>query len=277
MSNLVFSARLHSVAIIHYNEFLPQSYTSGHVKVEIMSSREVILGRIRAALNAVPGPENLPPMPELWPDNHDSPEHHSPETLLETFESSLKVTAGELIRCSTVEEAVAKSRHLLEQINAQKVGMVARPWIQEITEKWSDIEKVLPSENPNEASPQEMAKLDAGVILAEYLLADTGSCVIASPTVFDRLMCYIPPVCFVFAKMETLRPHLQAAWPEISARMVGPNDFSANNLAANDPVGTMNRSGEFLIITGPSRTADIEKVLILGVHGPKRLIVFAVG
>ena len=34
--------------------------------------------------------------------------------------------------------------------------------------------------------------------------------------------------------------------------------------------------GEFVIVTGPSRTADIEKILILGVHGPKRLVVILV-
>ena len=35
--------------------------------------------------------------------------------------------------------------------------------------------------------------------------------------------------------------------------------------------------GEIVLITGPSRTADIEKILILGVHGPKRLVVLLVG
>ena len=35
--------------------------------------------------------------------------------------------------------------------------------------------------------------------------------------------------------------------------------------------------GELVILTGPSRTADIEKILILGVHGPKRLVVLLVG
>ena len=34
--------------------------------------------------------------------------------------------------------------------------------------------------------------------------------------------------------------------------------------------------GEVAIVTGPSRTADIEKKLVLGVHGPQKLIVFII-
>ena len=54
--------------------------------------------------------------------------------------------------------------------------------------------------------------------------------------------------------------HLPAAWATIAA-------------ACADPAAR----GEFVIVTGPSRTADIEKILILGVHGPKRLVVLLVG
>jgi len=53
--------------------------------------------------------------------------------------------------------------------------------------------------------------------------------------------------------------HLPAAWAEIARRAADPS-----------------LRGEFVIITGPSRTADIEKILILGVHGPKRLVVLLV-
>ncbi|MDR1960562.1 MAG: lactate utilization protein [Planctomycetaceae bacterium] len=202
-------------------------------------------------------------MTDLWPAHSGTA-----DSLLNTFETSLTAAAGEMIRCVTTEDAVNKSRQLMQQLCGKRVGIVQRTWIQEVSEKWTDIEKIVPPapEHPEEVSLREMAEIDIGVVHAEYLLADTGSCVIASPTAFDRLLCYLSPVCFVFAKKETLRPHLPAAWPEISARMVHPND----------PVGAMNQSGEFLIVTGPSRTADIEKILILGVHGPKRLIVFVV-
>jgi L-lactate dehydrogenase complex protein LldG len=53
--------------------------------------------------------------------------------------------------------------------------------------------------------------------------------------------------------------HLPAAWETIAPRIADPG-----------------LRGEFVIITGPSRTADIEKILILGVHGPKRVVVLLV-
>ena len=108
--------------------------------------------------------------------------------------------------------------------------------------------------------PTEMAELSVSLIEAEVLLADTGSCLIACPTGEDRLLCYLPPACVAIAKTERLREHLPAAWGEIA-----PRCFEKN------------LSGEFVIVTGPSRTADIEKLLILGVHGPKRLVVLLVG
>jgi L-lactate dehydrogenase complex protein LldG len=91
-------------------------------------------------------------------------------------------------------------------------------------------------------------------------LADTGTAVIACGTAEERLLCYLPPVCIVVATADRLAEHLPAAWPEIARRAADPG-----------------RRGEFVFVTGPSRTADIEKILILGVHGPKRLMVLLIG
>jgi L-lactate dehydrogenase complex protein LldG len=74
------------------------------------------------------------------------------------------------------------------------------------------------------------------------------------------LLCYLPPACVVIAKVPQLAEHLPAAWTAVAPRVADPA-----------------QRGEFVIVTGPSRTADIEKILILGVHGPKRLVVILVG
>ena len=59
---------------------------------------------------------------------------------------------------------------------------------------------------------------------------------------------------------DRLREHMPAAWADVARRTADPE-----------------LRGEFVFITGPSRTADIEKILILGAHGPKRLIILLVG
>ena len=109
-------------------------------------------------------------------------------------------------------------------------------------------------------TPRSMADLPAGLIEADYLLADTGSAMIACGRPEERLLCYLPPACIIVARTEQLIEHLPAAWEKIAPRVADPQ-----------------ARGEFLFITGPSRTADIEKILILGVHGPKRLVVLLVG
>jgi len=71
---------------------------------------------------------------------------------------------------------------------------------------------------------------------------------------------YLPRVCIAIADVSKFRPHMD---DEALARMYA---------AARDQ-----SRGEGVIITGPSRSADIEKVLVLGAHGPAELIVFIAG
>ena len=105
-----------------------------------------------------------------------------------------------------------------------------------------------------------MASLSSALIEADYLLADTGTAMIACGRPEERLLCYLPPACIVVAPVDRFVEHLPAAWAQIAPRVADPK-----------------LRGEFVFITGSSRTADIEKILILGVHGPKRLIVLLVG
>lgn len=69
-------------------------------------------------------------------------------------------------------------------------------------------------------------------------------------------MFVYPPLHIVIAKKEQLVDYLEKAYSGISERY-------AENLPS-----------QIAIITGPSRTADIEKTLVLGAHGPRELRVF---
>jgi L-lactate dehydrogenase complex protein LldG len=95
-----------------------------------------------------------------------------------------------------------------------------------------------------------------GLTGADALLADTGSVVVRSGCGRPRMASLIPEVHLVLARGRDLFPSL-AAW-------IAASEW--------DEAGVAN----WTIITGPSRTADIEQVLTRGVHGPREVHVAVV-
>ncbi|MEN6457493.1 MAG: lactate utilization protein [Thermoguttaceae bacterium] len=199
------------------------------------------------------GPKtSLPPVAEVWPAQNPTP-----TAMAERFAQELTTVHGEVIRCGSMQEAAQKLAELVRQAGWTSLGAMERTAVHEATAS-------LPANTLRWAAPEwqprEVATFSASVITAEALLADTGSCIVACPTASDRLLCYLPPACVVIARLDQLAETLPAAWPGVMAR-----------------VADRTRRGELVILTGPSRTSDIEKILTLGVHGPKRLVVVLVG
>ncbi|MGD0896703.1 MAG: lactate utilization protein [Thermoguttaceae bacterium] len=216
-----------------------------------MTSRDAILQRIRSGLGAGQSPA-APPVPDVWPHVTSDPAE-----LAKRFADELSAVHGETIRAATMDEARRRLAELLDAEGWTPLGAVDRPLAREMTAELAP-ERVAWAQA--DWQPARLADLPAGLVSAEWLLADTGTCVIACATVQERLMCYLPPACIVVARVNQLAEHLPAAWGDLSRRCA-----------------QQELTGEFLMVTGPSRTADIEKILILGVHGPKRLIVLLVG
>jgi L-lactate dehydrogenase complex protein LldG len=218
-----------------------------------MSSRDAILGRIRTALVEHPEPDRpLPLVAEVWPRLNPPVEQ-----MVERFTKELELLRGEVIRCASLDAARKKLAEMAAAEKWTRLGAMDRPACRELA---AGLPPELPVWGADDWTPPSMAEFSAGLIAPECLLADTGSCLIVSGTAQDRLLCYLPPICVVIARTEQLVEHLPAAWPALAQRAAEPAT-----------------RGEFVIITGPSRTSDIEKILILGVHGPKRLIVLLVG
>jgi L-lactate dehydrogenase complex protein LldG len=229
------------------------------------TSRDAILHRIHTELSKGP-PVQAPAVPEVWPRNCTSVLPVSPTDTTETppavvladqFTSELKAVHGEVIRSATMIDAQKQLAELVKAAGWTSIGVMYRPICCEAVKDLDP--KTIQWPKPN-WPPMEMADLEASVVAADVLLADTGSSLIACPTAEDRLLCYLPPACVIIARVDQLSEHLPAAWDTVARRCADRE-----------------LSGEFVIVTGPSRTSDIEKTLILGVHGPKRLIVLLVG
>ena len=229
-----------------------------------MNSRETILQSVRESFADLKPRPTIPPEPEVW-----AVQGKSPDELCETFRSSLESVLGEFVECFDFNDAVHKISTLLGGVGAKKIGVLDRPLSRKIAESLQiSLEKNFAPDSPDEVCSDVLASWDAVIISPEFLLADTGSGLFSAPTAFDRLMCYIAPLCLIVASRHMLREHLPHAWSEMKGRF-GSEATIQQQLESQT-------TGEFLMMTGPSRTADIEKVLILGVHGPRRVVVFLV-
>ncbi len=241
-----------------------------------MTTREAILDTIRTALKAKPQDSSLdrseldpklPDPPQVWPVTGKSTEEN-----LKEFETNLTAVSGRLVRCAdreAAEKAIAERINELNTDNAEFPFAVMTKDLPRTIAKnvqailGDSLKLVFAPANPDQADPKSFSSMKASLVGAEALLADTGTAVIRAASAFDRLCCYLSPVCWIAAKESTLRENMPHLWPDLMNRV---------KLDQNDAAKT----GEFLFMTGPSRTADIEKILILGVHGPREVIVFSI-
>jgi L-lactate dehydrogenase complex protein LldG len=95
--------------------------------------------------------------------------------------------------------------------------------------------------------------MPAGLSRARSGIAETGSLVLWTGPQEPRLLSLLPPVHFVLMDASRLHADLHAA-------------MAAEGWAAGMPTNA-------LLISGPSKTADIQQVLAYGAHGPRELIV----
>jgi L-lactate dehydrogenase complex protein LldG len=102
----------------------------------------------------------------------------------------------------------------------------------------------------------EMEQCDAGITECDALVAQTGSVLVTSRSTGGRALTVLPPHHVVIARREQVVADLPEAFALVKA-----------TYGANYP-------SMISFITGPSRTGDIERILVLGAHGPKKLTIF---
>jgi len=102
----------------------------------------------------------------------------------------------------------------------------------------------------------DLEQCDAGISECDALIAQTGTVLVTSKTAGGRALSCLPPHHVVLARREQLVADLPAAFALIKTKhgAAYPSMIS--------------------FITGPSRTGDIERILVLGAHGPKKLTIF---
>ena len=104
----------------------------------------------------------------------------------------------------------------------------------------------------------ELESCDAGITGCDALIAQTGSVLVSSRSAGGRALSVLPPHHVVLARCGQLLPDLPSAMELLETRYApGYPSFIS-------------------LITGPSRTGDIERILVLGAHGPKKLTILCI-
>lgn len=111
---------------------------------------------------------------------------------------------------------------------------------------------------PVSCNQVDFSGMQAGITGCEFLVARTGSVIMSSALPSGRQMHGYSPIHIVWAYTDQLVDYPGDAYEAMQARY-------GNSLPSS-----------ITTVTGPSRTADIEKTLVLGAHGPKELHVILI-
>ncbi len=209
-------------------------------------SRDHVLHKVRTALGRNAGqPPSEVPAPRLCIPEVDA------ETRVRQFLGAVEALAGKTLHAASPEEARAYTAALIE-------GKTAVASNAPLLREWGIAS--LPGVRTDVYDREELRSLCAtaniGITSADYALADTGTLVMLSSREEARLISLLPPAHVAIVAKERLLTGLDELFTVLS--------------------NPAEKTSSMVLITGPSRTADIEQILIRGVHGPGELHVVVV-
>ena len=212
-----------------------------------MTARDRILQRVRSALgHAADYPPPAPPPIRLRvPDV-------SLETRIASMTARLEALGGRVIRVDSPEAAGTWVAGAL----GNRTAIVSNaPYLEQcgITR----LPGVRSGISDRDQLRQLCAAADVGITSADYALADTGTLVMLSSPEEARMISLLPPTHIAVVPCS----HVLTGLDELF-------------LLLPEPASTRS---SMVLITGPSRTADIEQILVRGVHGPGDLSVVLMG
>jgi L-lactate dehydrogenase complex protein LldG len=209
-------------------------------------SREHILHRVRTAIGRSAGqsPDAAPPVRIRVP-SHDS------AALISTLLARVAALAGKTYHAATPADAFA----FVAAAIAGKTAIASNaPFLVECG--IADLPGVRTGITDRQELRACCATVDVGITSADYALADTGSLVMLSSSQEARLISLLPPAHIAIVPRDRVLSGLD----ELFTRLPRPAE----------------QTSSMVLITGPSRTADIEQILVRGVHGPGEITVVAV-
>jgi len=206
---------------------------------DITTSKEKLLKKIRKALlekrdNPYSNLEDLPHYPKS---------DELPEVL---FAEQFAAISGQFVFCDDEVQFIENLLELAEERKWRKIYCWEPP-LQDILTRF---------DYPFFETDKDFEQAEVGLTLCEALIARNGSILLSNANMAGRRLSIYPPVHIVLAYSSQMVLDLKDGFKLIKSKY--GNDLPS--MISN--------------VTGPSRTADIEKTLVLGAHGPKELFVF---
>ena len=208
--------------------------------MESKLARANILHKITEALKnpvAMPFPEQISDRPVFIPNENE---------LAIEFAEKFTSLLGKFVYCENESELVNKLAQLIHAHKWDKIYSVESGWLDDMKEYSFD-----------PVTTDDLAACDASITLCEHLIARTGTIVLSSQQLSFRTSSVYAPIHICIAYTHQLVFDISDSLTQFKKEM--------------DTLPSM-----ISFATGPSRTADIEKTLVVGVHGPKEVYCFLV-
>ena len=225
-----------------------------------MAELHKIIASVKDALGV--GARNVSPAPAVTATVPVAASAQRAE-LASTFARELEEVGGKFLGMLSPADVANRIVSLAREIGAKRVAVgqgVATDMdaVGEALERADfRIVRTLPvADTERAAMRSRVADAELGIAEADFAIASTGTLAVASNANRPSSLTLLPPASLLIVQIDRVIGNLAAMLAAL-----GPAGVAANRLT---------------LITGPSRTADIEKRIVLGVHGPKSLHVIVV-
>jgi len=207
--------------------------------------KPTMIDDVRRSLGRTPE-SPVSPLPDIYPARTPK----ALQTEIDRFLSEIQLLSGtsQALPSSRIPDAL---RELVTGQNVRKAALWNTPLLRQL-----NVGECLQDLGVELVSPKygkhALAQCDLGVTEADYALPETGTLVLRSDDDKPRAVSLLPRIHLAILTPSALRADMHQVFAEAKG------------------------SHYLVFITGPSRTADIELTVTLGVHGPKNLVVLVV-
>jgi len=215
-----------------------------------MNSKNKIFKNLHKSINS-----NTISLPLKINDREVFKDYPANSDLVEMFELKFKALHGEFFLAENLEKAGDQLSTIISALENKKCISYSSKILNNLFSKSSDLVQYFYILDEGNLNSNDLASYEVGLTTADFLIARTGSIVLNSLSAGGRRISVLPPIHIVIATIGQIVYSLD-------------DIFNTEFLTKNWSYAT--------IISGPSRTSDIEKQLVLGAHGPKKLIVILV-